>query len=106
MNLIQIVGVFLLCLALTVPAGAQTAQNVAQSSDLKTGRPALFLLGGAAARTARSSPTARSHMAGSARLESRDFLQFRRFSYLQVSLPMSFRRADAHLEPGGSRPKL
>ena len=91
MNLIQMRWRFLLCLALTVPAGAQTAQNVAQILGFENGSAGTFPTGwsGSANSTILTDCQVSHGGKCSARI-ARTSSSSADFSYLQVSLPMSF----------------
>src|ERR1017187_4509608 len=91
MNRIQVRWRFLLCLALTVPAGAQTAQTVAQILGFENGAAGTFPTGwGGSTNSTILTDCQVSHSGNCSARIARTSSSSATFSYLQVSLPMSF----------------
>ena len=91
MNQIRMHWRFLLCLALTIPAGAQTAQTVAQILGFENGTAGTFPTGWSGSSNATILTDCQVAHSGncSARIQ-RTSSSSGDFSYLQVSLPISF----------------
>ncbi len=91
MNRIRLHWRLLLCLAFTVPAGAQTAQNVAQILGFENGTGGTFPTGwsGSTNGTILTDCTVAHSGNCSARIQ-RTSSSSGAFSYLQVSIPMTF----------------
>ena len=91
MNLIQMLWRFLFCLALSVTAGAQTAQNVAQILGFENGSGGTFPAGwSGSANSTILTDCQVSHSGNCSARIARTTSSSADFSYLQVSLPMSF----------------